>query len=154
MEIFRVFESKTINAKDISQVNETVLPVVYTPKEYIQMILLPDHFVYHVQSDPEQKVIGYIVARLEKHENNTIKGHILSISVLKEYQGRGIGKLLVGRLTTELKTKNIKTVTLNVMKSNTNAVGFYRHIGFTKYKKLVKYYSGNKDGLQLIQALS
>lgn len=71
----------------------------------------------------ENKVVGYCLAIKEKPSNR-----IQAIYLLSAYQGKGIGKKLL------LKALNWfgkdKKVFLNVASYNTNAINFYKNVGF------------------------
>lgn len=54
----------------------------------------------------------------------------LHIDLLPRTQGQGFGRLLMNRLLEELRTVGSPGVHLGVGATNTNAIGFYRHLGF------------------------
>ena len=54
----------------------------------------------------------------------------LSISLLPEYRGKGIGTTLLFELLNSLKMKNCRYVSLSVQKANTAALRLYRKAGF------------------------
>jgi len=54
----------------------------------------------------------------------------LHIDILPVGQGTGAGRRLLTAFFNALKAKGVPAVHLEVGKSNTHAVGFYRHIGF------------------------
>ena len=54
----------------------------------------------------------------------------LSISLLPEYRGKGIGTVLLSELLDSLKMKNCRYVSLSVQKANTAALRLYRKAGF------------------------
>ena len=54
----------------------------------------------------------------------------LSISLLPEYRGKGIGTVLLSELLHSLKMKNCRYVSLSVQKANTAALRLYRKAGF------------------------
>ncbi len=56
----------------------------------------------------------------------------LHIDLLPRCQGSGWGRRLIARLCEELEAAGSRGVHLEVGRENTNALGFYRHIGFTK----------------------
>jgi ribosomal protein S18 acetylase RimI-like enzyme len=54
----------------------------------------------------------------------------LHIDLLERARGRGLGRALVQRLLGELRDRGIRGVHLGADASNTNAIGFYEHLGF------------------------
>ena len=60
----------------------------------------------------------------------------LHIDILPSAQGKGNGRQLIQKFLNQLKVSNVKGVHLIVRKQNTSAVGFYKHIGFQKLRKL------------------
>ena len=67
-----------------------------------------------------QRSYGYV-------DNDTPE---LSISLLPEYRGKGIGTTLLFELLNSLKMKNCRYVSLSVQKANTAALWLYRKAGF------------------------
>jgi ribosomal protein S18 acetylase RimI-like enzyme len=54
----------------------------------------------------------------------------LHIDLLPEAQGRGLGRVLIRTLLTELRRRGIPGVHLGVARENRNAQAFYAHLGF------------------------
>jgi len=70
-------------------------------------------------------VIGSIMAGYEGH-----RGWINYLAVVPEYQGRGYGRKLVQKAVDELRKIGCLKINLQVRKSNTSAIGFYKRLGF------------------------
>lgn len=68
---------------------------------------------------------------------------IFGISIIKEYRGKGMGKLLMELTLKEAKENlpKLKIVTLEVMAINSNGIEMYKKFGFKEYGKLPE---GNK----------
>lgn len=73
------------------------------------------------------KIVGTILAG---HDGR--RGLFHHVSVLPEYQKKGIGKMLVDNAMDALEKEGITKVLLVVFKDNDNGNGFWEHIGFTK----------------------
>lgn len=56
----------------------------------------------------------------------------LHIDIEEPYTGGGNGRKLMETLLARLRTDGVKGVVLGVAASNTRAVGFYQHMGFTQ----------------------
>lgn len=52
------------------------------------------------------------------------------IDLLERTRGSGLGRVLLERLFDELRSRGIPGVHMGVDKRNTNAIGFYEHLGF------------------------
>lgn len=59
----------------------------------------------------------------------------LHIDLQERARGRGLGRLLVGRLLDELRARAVEGVHLVVDDANTNAIGFYAHVGFAEVRR-------------------
>ncbi|OFV91920.1 MAG: hypothetical protein A3H28_08510 [Acidobacteria bacterium RIFCSPLOWO2_02_FULL_61_28] len=57
--------------------------------------------------------------------------HITQLCVEPEFQGLGIGSVLMDRVLAKLREQNFRTVTLSVTESNRSAVSFYERLRFT-----------------------
>lgn len=54
----------------------------------------------------------------------------LHIDLLERGRGTGLGRRLIEMLLDELRERTVPAVHLGVARSNTNAIGFYQHLGF------------------------
>src|SRR5699024_3446819 len=63
------------------------------------------------------------------------KGELYAIYLLKEYQGKGIGKLLFKHVVEILKEKNIFSMVVSVLEENKSKL-FYEHLGAKKIDRV------------------
>ena len=78
----------------------------------------------------DEKIIGIVSWGPNRQANSQMQnGELMSIYVLPEYQGKGIGKKLLLRAEDELK-KKWSEATLWVLKDNKAAVRFYEQCGW------------------------
>ncbi|HVP40786.1 MAG TPA: GNAT family acetyltransferase [Candidatus Krumholzibacteriaceae bacterium] len=70
-------------------------------------------------------VVGSIMVGYEGH-----RGWINYLAVAPECQRRGYGRMLVQKATHELKKRGCLKVNLQVRRSNTSVIEFYKHLGF------------------------
>jgi ribosomal-protein-alanine N-acetyltransferase len=97
----------------------------------------------------EATVVGYAIAWFLEGEL-----HIGNIAVAKARQGRGIGKLLLGFLLEEARSRGVGYATLEVRVSNVRAIGLYRARGFEGIAFRKGYYADNgEDALVMIADL-
>lgn len=90
-----------------------------------------------------KNVVGYIGA-------NNICGevYITNVAVTKNSRGKGYGRLLVNRLIMQSRLENADFITLEVRKSNKNAIALYENCGFKKLGERKNFYSKPiEDGL-------
>lgn len=73
----------------------------------------------------EDKVIGSIMAGYEGH-----RGWINYMAVNPEYQRKGCGRKLFQKAKDELKKIGCLKINLQVRRSNTSVIDFYKHLGF------------------------
>jgi ribosomal protein S18 acetylase RimI-like enzyme len=73
----------------------------------------------------DDKVIGSIMVGYEGH-----RGWINYLAVNPEYQRRGYGEHLVQKGIDELRKMGCLKVNLQVRKTNTSVISFYKHLGF------------------------
>ena len=76
--------------------------------------------------------------------------HILSISVKKEMQSKGIGTLLLNSMLDQCKVMNYKKIFLEVRASNIKAINFYEKLGFSKDAIRNNYYTDNSEDALLM----
>lgn len=98
--------------------------------------------VVFVVEDEEGQIIGF--ADTSRRENNFELNSIdlTSLYLLKAYQGRGIGKLLMKTLFGHYKNQGYEKVYVDVLADN-NTRYFYEHLG-AKFVKNIKIKIGGK----------
>lgn len=90
-----------------------------------------------------ENLLGYIGAN-----NICDEVYITNVAVNEEFRGKSYGKMLVNYLVKQAKAENALFVTLEVRKSNENAIGLYENCGFKKVGERKNFYSKpTEDGL-------
>lgn len=86
------------------------------------------------------------------------EAHVLNVCVATEYQGRGLGRLLVRRLLDLARWHGVTQVFLEVRPSNPNAIALYHSEGFNEIGCRTNYYPARKGredaivmGLELLR---
>jgi len=119
-------------------------------------------------------IVGYAMSRVEEtgdpvlmglvdEEGNPLiygwvepakVGHLVSIAVLKEYRGRGIGSALLQETINTLKNY-YKTVSvfLEVRVSNRPAIALYKKFGFQIVRRIPMYYRDGEDAYVMVRRL-
>jgi [ribosomal protein S18]-alanine N-acetyltransferase len=76
------------------------------------------------------------------------EAHITLLGIHPEYQGRGLGQLLLCSLLDRARAIEMKRATLEVRASNDRAIHLYEKHGFTVVGRRKKYYQDNdEDGV-------
>ncbi len=81
----------------------------------------------------EGQVVGAIIAERKMTFTPNAAG-IKSFFVMKEYQGKGIGKKLLEKCLTALKEAGIETVSLTADPENKSAISVYENSGFEIFR--------------------
>jgi len=86
----------------------------------------------YIAEDENNHVIGFSVGGKERTGNyETFPGELYSIFILKEYQGTGIGRLLVKSVVNDLKKKKLNSMLVWIIEENP-ACQFYEALGGKK----------------------
>ena len=91
------------------------------------------------------EIIGFIIFSPINPE-----AHILSISVMKKIQSKGVGTLLLRSMLDQCKAMNYKKIFLEVRTSNLQAINFYQKFGFIKDAIRDNYYTDNSEDALLM----
>lgn len=78
----------------------------------------------------DEKVVGFVVAKVEEENNR-----IIAIYVLPLYQGKGVGEKLINTAFNWLNSRKKQDVLVNVVTYNSNAINFYEKCGFVSTGK-------------------
>ena len=131
----------------IIRVNSLTLPEHYSDDFYYQILkMFPETFFV---AELDGSVVGYIMCRIEyglsllRRFGLAKKGHIISVAVLEEHRGKGIGSRLIHEALQETKNDAGREAYLEVRVTNAGAIDLYKRIGFRVVSTLTGYY---KDG--------
>ncbi|MDA9561981.1 ribosomal protein S18-alanine N-acetyltransferase [Gammaproteobacteria bacterium] len=93
----------------------------------------------------DSEIIGFIIFSPINPE-----AHILSISVTKKIQSKGVGSLLLQSMLDQCAAMNYKKIFLEVRTSNLQAINFYKKFGFSKDAIRDNYYTDNSEDALLM----
>jgi len=81
-------------------------------------------------------------------------GHLVSIAVLREYRGRGIGSALLQETIDVLRSRyDVESVFLEVRVSNRPAISLYKKFGFQIVRRIPHYYRDGEDAYVMVLRL-
>ncbi|MBS7655073.1 ribosomal protein S18-alanine N-acetyltransferase [Candidatus Bathyarchaeota archaeon] len=153
--IIRRFNPSDLNA--VIEINRRCLPENYTFNFFMDIYRnCPEAFLV---AEAEDKIVGYIMCRIEYGFSDfnrfklVKKGHIVSIAVLNEYRGKGIGTSLITQALKELVNAQAKECYLEVRVSNEAGINLYRKLGFEVAQRIVYYYHDGEDAYVMSRKL-
>ena len=93
-------------------------------------------------------IVGFLIfSRIEK------QSHLLNIAVLKKWQKKGAGSILMDVFIKQSKALGAKIVFLEVRSKNINAIIFYTKFNFVKDAVRANYYTGIKSDDAVLMSL-
>ena len=93
-------------------------------------------------------IVGFLIfSRIEK------QSHLLNIAVLKKWQKKGAGSILMDVFIKQSKALGAKIVFLEVRSKNINAINFYTKFNFVKDAVRANYYTGIKSDDAVLMSL-
>jgi len=108
-------------------------------REQIEWFLNSTHAVTFL-SFKENGVVGSVMLSLRGK-----RGKVVSVGVLPERRGQGIGRELMYRAEKWFADSGVKEVELEVNVSNHEAAKMYSDLGYRTVRVLKKYYHGKED---------
>eukprot|EP01119_Soliformovum_irregulare_P018615 TRINITY_DN5752_c0_g1_i1.p1 TRINITY_DN5752_c0_g1~~TRINITY_DN5752_c0_g1_i1.p1 ORF type:complete len:173 (-),score=18.92 TRINITY_DN5752_c0_g1_i1:211-729(-) len=135
-----------------ANVNLDVLTETYNLSFYLQyMAKWPDY--YTLAESPNGRQMGYIMGKAEGEGENW-HGHVTAVTVASEYRRLGLaGKLMHILEEMSEKVYNGYFVDLFVRYSNQVAINMYKGFGYSIYRQVIEYYSGEEDAYDMRKAL-
>lgn len=108
---------------------------------------IPTHRCFvAVDTNDNDRIVGYIAAIIVEPE-----AEIANIAVLKAYRNQRIGRAILTYLLGDLKDNNVKSVFLEVRKSNASAIHLYQEHGFISVGVRKDYYNHPKEDALILR---
>ncbi|MFL6393247.1 MAG: ribosomal protein S18-alanine N-acetyltransferase [Nitrososphaeraceae archaeon] len=133
----------------VVNVNMVTLPEHYSDYFFESLLReLPEAFIV---AEVDEKVVGYIMCKIEFGFSNfrklgfVKKGHVVSVAVLDQHRGKGIGKALMLEGINGVVSRKSDEIYLEVRISNTQAIRMYQKLGFQIKSRLRSYYRDGED---------
>lgn len=137
-----------------NNVNLDPLTETYGLPFYMQYLAhWPEYF--QVAESPGGVIMGYIMGKAEGSAD-LWHGHVTALTVAPEYRRLGLAAKLMNMLEDISEKKRCYFVDLFVRVSNKVAVDMYNKLGYTVYRTVLEYYSGevDEDAYDMRKALS
>ncbi|XP_054758224.1 N-alpha-acetyltransferase 20-like [Lytechinus pictus] len=128
-----------------NNVNMDYLTETYGIPFYLQYLA---HWPEYIQvcEAPGGQIMGYIMGKAEGSvAQETWHGHVTALSVAPEYRRLGLAAIMMNILEEVSERKDCFFVDLFVRVSNEIATNMYARLGYTVYRKVLQYYSGDPD---------
>ena len=133
----------------VVNINMVTLPEHYSDYFFESLLReLPEAFIV---AEADNVVIGYIMCKIEFGFSNfrklgfVKKGHVVSVAVLEQHRGNGVGKALMLEGIDGVLTRKSDEIYLEVRISNIQAIRMYQKLGFQIKSKLRTYYRDGED---------
>jgi len=141
----------------VIDINMAALPEHYSDY-FFESILreLPDAFIV---AELQSKIVGYIMCKIEFGFSNfrklgfVKKGHVVSVAVLEDHRGKGLGKALMFEGINGVMHRKGDEIYLEVRVSNTGAIKLYEKLGFEIKSRLRSYYRDGEDAFLMALGL-
>ncbi|AUD64193.1 ribosomal-protein-alanine N-acetyltransferase [Tenericutes bacterium MZ-XQ] len=117
-------------------------------EKFLLQELKDNPFSFYYVYELNKTVIGYIGFRVYDDQ-----AEMMNFVVNSDHQDEGYGTQLLTYCLNELEKKHVKTITLEVRKSNKKAQHVYEKMGF-KLSHIRKKYYENEDGFVLVKEVS
>lgn len=117
-------------------------------EKFLLQELNDNPFSFYYVYEMNKTVIGYIGFRVYDDQ-----AEMMNFVVSLDHQDEGYGTQLLTYCLNELEKKHVKTISLEVRKSNKKAQHVYEKMGF-KLSHIRKKYYENEDGFVLVKEVS
>ena len=136
-----------LSEKDIERLLEIQIECklsIWSREDYQRELGRTDSHILVIRLN--NKVIGFVAARLIISElkfsgKKYSEAEVLNFGVIKEFQDRGIGKILFKEFLQEVQLLGVKTIWLEVRAGNSKAIKFYENSGFVEIQKRKNFYA-------------
>jgi len=156
----QTFKLRKFNVSDLERVtyiNHVCLPENYTDYFFTDLYnRFPETFIV---AEENGEVVGYIMCRIETGLSNfgfgglIKKGHIVSVAVMPNHRGKGIGQALINKAMEGMQLYNAKQCFLEVRVTNTQAINLYKKLGFQATRTIHGYYADGEDAYVMSKKL-
>lgn len=135
-----------------NNVNLDVLTETYNLPFYLQYLARwPEYCL--LSEGPGRQAMGYILGKAEG-SGTSWHGHVTAVTVAPDYRRQGLARQLMGLLEEIThKVHDAYFVDLFVRVSNSVAIRMYEGFGYSVYRRVLNYYSGDEDAFDMRKAM-
>ena len=137
---------KETDVASIYEINKEALGYAFSPEETANQLakLSQDshHFLLGYEDSTNHALLGYVHAEVYESLYSNAGFNILALAVLRQMQGKGIGKALLEGLEQETEKRGYKFIRLNSADHRIGAHAFYEQVGYTcdkLQKRFIKF---------------
>ena len=135
-----------------NNVNLDPLTETYNMSFYTQYLAKWPEYCFNVTA-AQGRPMGYILGKAEGLGEQW-HGHVTAVTVPPEYRRLGVAAQLMDMLERVSEWDHGYFVDLFVRESNTLAIGMYKKLGYSIFRQVIGYYSGEEDAFDMRKALS
>jgi len=125
--------------------------IAYSKTELRYYVQHPKSFTVVAETEAGM-ISGFCTGRLHIRENKHF-GHIITIDVLPDMRGQGVGRLLLSAVEKHFQAKAVESIRLEVAVDNEQAKSFYQAMGYAQIGTIPGYYAGKLDALVMHKQL-
>ena len=137
---------KETDVGSIYEINKEALGYDFSPEETASQLAKlsqdPHHFLLGYEDPASHALLGYVHAEVYESLYSNAGFNILALAVLRQMQGKGIGKALLEGLEQETEKRGYKFIRLNSAEHRIGAHAFYEQVGYTcdkLQKRFIKF---------------
>lgn len=137
----KIREMEVGDLEQVMVIEEDLFSMPWSETGFFSFLLRED--ALFLVAEEQKKIVGYCGILMALDEGDLVK-----IGVLRENQGQGIGRQLLGALIRKAAEKGVVSVYLEVRVSNETAVRLYESFGFQQISIRKDYYEyPREDGI-------
>ena len=142
--MIRIREMQIDDLDEVLQIEEESFSVPWTANGFFTFLIRED--ALFLSAVEEEKIVGYIGLIQAGPEAD-----ITNVAVKESCRGKGIGRLLVGRMLDLAKSRGVEDIFLEVRVSNDPAIRLYRSFGFEPVGLRKDYYEEPKEDASVMK---
>ncbi|KAF4589342.1 N-alpha-acetyltransferase 30 [Ophiocordyceps camponoti-floridani] len=114
------------------------------------------HLCFMAVNPADASLVGVVVCKLEVHSSHsppTRRGYIAMLAVASHFRGHGVATALVERAIEAMAKCHADEIVLETEETNLPAMRLYERLGFSRLKKLHRYYLNGNSAYRLVLPL-
>mmetsp|Transcript_5188 Transcript_5188/g.12600 ORF Transcript_5188/g.12600 Transcript_5188/m.12600 type:complete len:174 (-) Transcript_5188:297-818(-) len=136
-----------------NNVNLDPLTETYVMPFYMQYLAQWPEYFMATKAPNSDQLTGYVMGKVEG-VGEKWHGHVTAVTVAPDYRRLGYAQHLMKFLEDVSEhVHNGYFVDLYVRASNDVAIGMYKKLGYSVYRRVIGYYSGEEDAFDMRKAL-